>query len=99
MDRDRVADDVVEVLGYIAWDWVGRLTRGALLVMHDTESGKKRRKRMVSEPVGTGLFAGPHAGQPLLPEHVRECHRRLLDRHEPLQLFVGGRTQKRRELL
>ena len=66
---------------------------------HDTESGKKKRRRMVGEPRGSGLFAAPDVRLPLLPEHVRECHRRLQDAHAPMQLFVGGRTRQRTELL
>ena len=30
---ERLSDDVVDALGYVAWDFVGRITRGALLVM------------------------------------------------------------------
>jgi hypothetical protein len=62
---------------------------------HDTESGKKRQRRMVSEPRPSGLFAGPEPRLLLLPDHVREYLRRLHDPPAPLDAFRGGRPRLR----
>lgn len=77
-------DDMVEVLGYLAWEMVGFVTQQAQQVKKQMEEGQYRG--LVQRSGGIiNIKLQPHWAMgkdsdksPLLPAHIREALRRIL---------------------
>jgi len=97
-------DDILEVLGYLAWEVVGLITQTALETKQVQENGIDLKPEAASSTVG-GLFNGKLAvsrsiiapgerGEPLQVKHIHEAMRRLkpLCHSLPNELLIQGRS-------
>jgi len=101
----RVNDEVVEVLGFLAWEQVRKITELGLMVKNDMESnasgaieGSEERERedgLLNEL--SGLFGGPKERTPLLPEHVYRAAVMLRDAfwQSPMRPLINGQFRSR----
>ena len=92
----RPNDEILEILGFIAWEMVSRLTKTALLVKKDfelVENQKTGEERGDKEKKKSGLFGGAEDRTPIKPEHIREAYRRMQLVQRPFDNFRGGMTR------
>lgn len=91
----RPNDEILEILGFIAWEMVSRLTKTALLVKKDYEliESQKGEDRGDKEKKKSRLFGGTEDRTPIKPEHVREAYRRMQLVQRPSDNFRGGMTR------
>lgn len=64
----KLNDDVIEILGFMAWEMVRRVTEAALGVKAEGGIEVKREEGDVKE---CNLFRSPHEKTAILPEHVQ----------------------------
>jgi len=87
-------DDVLEALGYLAWEMVGSLTQLALTVKKEMETHKLGygHRRLKSSILNLNPTPNQHGEKmPLLPVHIREALRRM----QPLSYSAVGFTAAR----
>lgn len=92
----RPNDEILEILGFIAWEMVSRLTKTALLVKKDhelLEPQKAGEDKVDKEKKKARLFGGSDDRTAIKPEHVREAYRRMQLVHRPFDNFRGGMPQ------
>ncbi|KAI9008069.1 transcription initiation factor IID, 18kD subunit-domain-containing protein [Gaertneriomyces semiglobifer] len=85
-------DQVLDILGFLAYEMVQKLTEAALDVKRKWDSTKQdEQKRDDQEKVNFGLFARPtNERAPLEPIHIHEAFRRLQKTTQPMANFRGG---------
>jgi transcription initiation protein SPT3 len=95
-------DDIVEILGFLSWEMVRRITETALVVQLEMDKCDRMQLRFQKEnsrKTNEGLFATPREQRPIEPIHIHEVVRRLQIDSPPLCVFKGGRVTKRVHLL
>eukprot|EP00732_Lithocolla_globosa_P003298 Lithocolla_globosa_v1_NODE_2574_length_1948_cov_71.245642.p1 type:complete len:302 gc:universal NODE_2574_length_1948_cov_71.245642:1055-150(-) len=90
-------DEILEILGYIAWEMVCRLTRTALMVKNELENlssdelaGESEARRQIGS-----LFATPDEKTPILTHHIREGYRRMQASFQFFHVFQGGNVKNK----
>jgi len=92
-------DEILEILGFIAWEMVCRLTKTALLVKKDMELTLPQKASEATndkEKKKGKLFGAAEDRSPIKPEHIREAYRRMqLIQYQfnPFHNFTGGATK------
>ena len=90
----RPNDEILEILGFIAWEMVSRLTKTALLVKKDYELLERQKSAQdAGDKIKKRLFSTSEDRTPIKPEHVREAYRRMQLVHRPFDNFRGGMTK------
>ena len=89
--------DVMDILGFLGYEMVSKLTETALQVKKEQDLMDKRTKAQEEQGGNTvlqnmdHLFAKPSHGQtPVEPRHIHEAFRRLQSNTPPMSNFRGG---------
>ncbi|KAJ3043030.1 Transcription initiation protein spt3 [Rhizophlyctis rosea] len=89
--------DVMDILGFLGYEMVSKLTETALEVKKEQDRMDKRAKAQEEQGGNTvlqnmeHLFSKPNHGQtPLEPRHIHEAFRRLQSKSPPMSNFRGG---------
>lgn len=105
----RPNDDTVDILGFLTFEMVSKLTETALLVKKEADArigmasisnlNKRKREESPEEEdvdAGSHLFSLPPSDQtPLQPQHITDAFWRLQRTVSPLKNFRGGLTKTR----
>ncbi|CAJ0763285.1 1169_t:CDS:2, partial [Entrophospora sp. SA101] len=98
-------DDIIDILGFLTFEMVSKLTETALLVKQETDrdftsnnlNNKLNKFRQMylqngyDGENGIHLFSKPPPEQtPLQPSHIHEAFRRLQMDSQPMKIFRGG---------
>ncbi|KAI9144108.1 hypothetical protein BKA69DRAFT_1058305 [Paraphysoderma sedebokerense] len=79
-------DDVVDILGFLCYEMVRKITEEALQVKSEMEDTSKNEVK-----AGGGLFAIQASGRtPLKADHIREAFRRLQMSKNQMKVFRAG---------
>ena len=76
------SDDVLEILGFLLWEGLRRLTITALRVQKlqaSAEHIEKESSLYLSALKANSLFSKPSLRKPLLPKHIYEAYSHLQD--------------------
>jgi len=104
-------DDIVDILGFLTFEMVSKLTETALRVKTDLDSKDNKPKtknlgrakamnKMDGGKPECYLFSAPPLDQtPLEPFHIHEAFRRLQRSPQPIKNFRGGLARTRISLI
>jgi transcription initiation protein SPT3 len=91
--ENKVKDEIMDILGFLAYEIVSVLTELGLQVKLEWERDDPGEQR--GGVVREGLFAPPPKQKtPLLPKHIREGFRRSQERGIEMQNFQGYFVRK-----
>ncbi|CAJ0836709.1 18695_t:CDS:2 [Entrophospora sp. SA101] len=107
-------DDIIDILGFLTFEMVSKLTETALLVKQETDrdftsnnlNNKLNKFRQMylqngyDGENGIHLFSKPPPEQtPLQPSHIHEAFRRLQMDSQPMKIFRGGLNRTKVSLI
>jgi transcription initiation protein SPT3 len=86
--------DIIDVLGFMAYELVSKLTEYGLIVKKEWDERQKiNGKTEKHEEDENALFIKSTMNQtPLEPQHIREAFRRMQKKSFPLNRFTGGKS-------
>lgn len=83
-------DDIIDILGFMAWDIVCKVTELSLQIKGQLEEREPRQ-----ENAKLGLFGTSDEQKPICKTHVYEAFRRLQEKPKYLRNFTGGLVKNR----
>ncbi|OMH80972.1 SAGA complex subunit spt3 [Zancudomyces culisetae] len=94
--------DITDILGFLTFEMVSKLTESALKIKKELEESQKKARNTIFDGQASSkssleaaskmsLFSGPNISKtPLRVEHVREAYRRMQHSPQPIRNFYGG---------